>query len=382
MTSIPAIIFAVFLISPPDLMNSYAAPQYTQFAPAFSDDELDQMLGPIALYPDPLLAQILPAASFADQISQAQRLLNGRVDEGLIESQDWDVSVKAIAHYPSILSQMSQNADWTAAVGQAYLMQQPDVGRSIQRLRAEAQQAGVLQSTPQQEVITEANVIRIEPAQPEVIYVPAYDPSLVWGYPEFYGPGLITFGSGLLIGSWLNRDWDWHGRGPYYHGWSGGGWIANSRRFVDTHNRFYVNDQFRNIHVDRNVVNHNISSYRTRMDRDAAARRKPENGVTRQKPEGGPVRGTPQRGVPPAAAPRPGGEVPRSVTPPPGGAPPRPVTPPSGREKPQLAAPSPSAPPRVMTPPQGASPPHAGPPPGGAPRGAPHGGAPAGGGRR
>src|SRR5215831_9058777 len=102
MTSIPAIILAVFLISPPGLMNLYASPQYTQFARPFSDDELDQMLGPIALYPDPLLAQILPAASFADQISQAQRLLNGRVDEALIESQDWDVSVKAIAHYPSI----------------------------------------------------------------------------------------------------------------------------------------------------------------------------------------------------------------------------------------------------------------------------------------
>lgn len=212
MTSTLAIILAVFLTSPPGVMNSYGAPQYAQSALAFSDDELDQMLAPIALYPDPLLAQILPAASFADQISQARRLLNGKVDEGLIESQDWDISVKAIAHYPSILSQMSQDADWTTAVGQAYVMQQPDVGKSIQRLRAEAQQAGVLQSTPQQEVIAEPDVIRIEPAQPEVIYVPSYDPSLVWGYSDFYGPGLISFGSGLLIGSWLNRDWDWHGR--------------------------------------------------------------------------------------------------------------------------------------------------------------------------
>ena len=100
---------------------SFAAPQYPQEVPAFSDDELDHMLAPIALYPDPLLAQILPASSFVDQISQAKQLLGGRVDESLIENQDWDVSVKATAHYPDILNMMAENPEWTASLGQAYI---------------------------------------------------------------------------------------------------------------------------------------------------------------------------------------------------------------------------------------------------------------------
>src|SRR5262245_16613243 len=114
--------------------------------PAFQDaqkltnDELDYLLGPIALYPDPLLAQILPAATFVDQIDQAQRLLNGKVDENLIDRQDWDVSVKSIAHYPEILSQMDQHTDWTVAIGQAYIEQEQDVEQSIQRLRKLAEE--------------------------------------------------------------------------------------------------------------------------------------------------------------------------------------------------------------------------------------------------
>src|SRR5215475_7573967 len=110
------------------------------------------MLAPIALYPDPLLAQILPAASFGDEISQAQSLLNGQVDEGLIESQPWDVSVQSLAHYPQVLQMMAENPDWTAAIGQAYVTQKRDVERSIQRLRRQAEEAGILQSTSEQVV--------------------------------------------------------------------------------------------------------------------------------------------------------------------------------------------------------------------------------------
>src|SRR6185369_1178412 len=143
-----------------------------------SDYELDQIMSPIALYPDPLLAQILPAASFVNDVSDAQQMLNGRVDEGLIEREPWDISVKAIAHYPTVLNYMAENGDWTVALGQAYIMQRADVERSIQRLRAEARQAGILQSNAQQSVIVDQpNVIRIEPAQPQFIYIPQYDPS-------------------------------------------------------------------------------------------------------------------------------------------------------------------------------------------------------------
>jgi Protein of unknown function (DUF3300) len=400
------------LTLPSGQMNGYGASQNPPSEPAFSDDELDQMLGTIALYPDPLMAQLLPAASFVDQVIQADWVLDGQVDEALIESQDWDPSVKAIAHYPGVLSQMSQNAEWTTAVGQAYVMQPAEVARSIQRLRAEAQQAGVLQSTPQQQVIVEQNVIRIEPAQAEVIYVPTYDPRLVWGQAEYSGPDLITFGSGLLIGAWLNRDWNWDRGAPYYHGWKGGGWIGRSRSHVDTRNNLYVNDQFRNIHLDRNVVNHNTGNYRTRLERDVSARRKPE---------GEPVRSAPQSGNPPTASPMPGRAVPPSVTPPSRGAEvpravtptdrekPQPPVPPSaappsrGAEVPRAVAPTdrekphppvpPSAAPRVTTPPRGAGPsngrpsqgremPHGSAPQRGAPRNAPQSGDRGGGDRR
>ena len=212
-----AVVLAIALTLPPAIQNSYSAQRYygTQSyldtTPRFSDYELDQMLSPIALYPDPLLAQILPAASFVNDVSDAEQMLNGRVDEGLIERQPWDISVKAIAHYPTVLNYMAENADWTAALGQAYIVQRPDVERSIQRLRAEARQAGLLQSNAQQLVIVEQpNVIRIEPAQPQVIYLPQYDPAVVWGGydygPGYYGDlfpfGLITFGSGLVLGAW------------------------------------------------------------------------------------------------------------------------------------------------------------------------------------
>jgi uncharacterized membrane protein YgcG len=314
------VILALFLVFPPTVENSYAARQSPGDATAFRSDELDQILAPVALYPDPILAQVLPAASFGDQITLAQQLLDGRVDEGLIERQNWDVSVKAIAHYPSVLEKMAQDPDWTAALGRAYVTQERDVETAIQRLRAQARRTGALQSTPQQEVIVEPNVIRIEPAQPQVIYVPQYDPALVWGYSDIYinpawTAGLIGFGSGFVIGSWLNRDWDWYGAGPYYHGWSGRGWIGVNRGFVNTHNHFYVNDQFRHIDVNRNVVNRNISGYRGRLDHDNVIRRKPGNGVYRHEI---PSPGVSGRGVPGAMPPS-GRERPRSVTPAPGG---------------------------------------------------------------
>ncbi len=145
-----------------------------------SEEELDDLLAPIALYPDPLLAQILPAATFIDQIDEAARYVRQYGKSARIDDQPWDVSVKAVAHYPDVLFMMDQKSDWTATLGQAFINQQQDVMDAIQRLRAEAEAAGNLSSTPQQEVVDEDDYISIVPAEPEVIYVPQYDPQVVY----------------------------------------------------------------------------------------------------------------------------------------------------------------------------------------------------------
>jgi hypothetical protein len=174
-----------------------------------SPAELDQMLGPIALYPDPLLAQILPAATLPSQIVLADRYVNGGGDPNLIDQQPWDPSVKALTRYPTILKWMDDNLAWTTAAGQAFLYQQPDVMASIQRLRAQAQALGNLQSTPQESVIVDNGMIDILPANPQFIYVPVYQPNVVY-YQRAYGAPFISFGLGFAIGAWLNHDFDWH----------------------------------------------------------------------------------------------------------------------------------------------------------------------------
>lgn len=146
----------------------------------FTAEELDDLLAPIALYPDPLLAQILPAATFIDQIDEAARFVRQYGKTARIDDQPWDVSVKAMAHYPDVLFMMDQKNDWTVSLGQAFINQQQDVMDAIQRLRAEAQAEGNLVSTPQQEVVDEDNYISIVPAAPELVYVPQYDPLMVY----------------------------------------------------------------------------------------------------------------------------------------------------------------------------------------------------------
>ena len=174
-----------------------------------SSAELDQMLGPIALYPDPLIAQILPAATLPTDIVLADRYVNGGGDPNLIDEQPWDPSVKALARYPTVLRWMDDNLGWTTAVGQAFLAQQPDVMDSIQRLRAQAQALGNLQTTPQENVIADDGSIEILPANPQEIYVPVYQPEVVY-FRRAYGNPFISFGAGFAVGLWLNHDCDWH----------------------------------------------------------------------------------------------------------------------------------------------------------------------------
>ena len=245
----------------------------------YTDAELDEILAPIALYPDPLLAQILPAATYPDQLIEADRYLQqsrGVID---IDWQDWDVSVKAVAYYPSVLRMMVDNIDWTISVGQAYIDVPDQVMISIQRLRERARGYGNLQSNSYHSVYLDSGFIRIVPINARYIYVPQYDPHIAFiRRGSSYSSNWISFGLGLLIGSWLNRDCDWHHRRIYYHDWRGKGWIDRCRPFVNTRNTHYVNRVFlnRDIDVDRRVRNRDISNYRTRIKRNAGTFQLPE----------------------------------------------------------------------------------------------------------
>jgi hypothetical protein len=169
--------------------------------------QLDQLTGPIALYPDPLVAQILPAASQISQVVLAENYLIQGGNPNGIDQQPWDSSVKAVAHYPDVLKLLDSNLQWTMQLGQAFLNQPGDVMDSIQRLRAQAQSLGNLQTTPQQTVEADDGEIEIVPTNPDYLYVPTYDPGLI-----YYQAGCgIVFGGGFGIGLWLNHDFDWHG---------------------------------------------------------------------------------------------------------------------------------------------------------------------------
>jgi hypothetical protein len=215
----------------------------------FSADELDNLLAPVALYPDPLLAQVLVAATFPDQIDDAARFVRADSNPADIDSQPWDVSVQAVAHYPTVLEMMADNLDWTTSLGQAYVNQSVDVMASVQRLRAQAQAAGNLATSPQMEVVSSGGDIEIWPAQPQYLYVPMYDPAVVYLRPTgFY------FGVGFVIGAWLNYDFDWHRHRIFYHGWDeGGGWVARSRPYI-RRTTVYVNNNYRTVVINRNVV--------------------------------------------------------------------------------------------------------------------------------
>jgi hypothetical protein len=201
-------------------------PAERQVVDRYSAEELDNLLAPVALYPDALLAQVLVAATFPEETARAAGHVRDKGSKG-IEDQDWDVSVKAIAHYPPVLNMLATQEDWAIALGQAYATQPDDVMDAVQRLRAMARDQGNLQSTPEQNVTVRRQYIVIEPANPEVIYVPTYEPYYVYSYPLYrYGfySNRYSFGIGFPIGPWLGYDVDWFAHRVYYHGWYAGGW--------------------------------------------------------------------------------------------------------------------------------------------------------------
>jgi hypothetical protein len=179
----------------------------------FSIEELAQMLAPVALYPDPLLSQILMAATYPFEVVEAERWITrnpyvkGEALDDALQAKDWDVSVLSLCHYPKILTMMSENISWTARLGDAFTYQEEDVMDTIQELRDRARAEGHLLTTAEQRVIIEGRYIRIEPVSPEYIYVPAYDPVVVygpWWYPMYPPvsiilPGLVVTGPGIFF---------------------------------------------------------------------------------------------------------------------------------------------------------------------------------------
>lgn len=208
----------------------------------YTPAQLDQLLAPIALYPDPLLTQILTASTYPLEVVEAARWLQNPGNAALkgdalaaaLQTQDWDPSVKSLVPFPQILKMMDSRLDWMQKLGDAFLTQQADVMDSVQRLRREAQAAGTLATTPQQVVTTKEETIVVESASPEVVYVPVYDCAVaygVWPYPaypplcfplpEYYvGPG-IFFGVGFFIfeplWGWEVCDWHRHRVHVDYH---------------------------------------------------------------------------------------------------------------------------------------------------------------------
>ena len=217
--------------------------------------QLQQLVAPVALYPDELVAQVLAAATYPEEIVEADRWLqehHGLQGDALaqqVDTQPWDPSVKALTQFPSVLANMDRNLSWTSALGDAYVNHEQQVMDAVQAMRRRATDAGNLQTTSQQNVVDEGSQIQIVPANPEVVYVPAYDPWIVYGppvvaWPGWYPypglfiaePGLI-FGVGFGIGFFTGFGWgwghwgcDWHHRTVVYNHNT---YVSRSRTFIN-----------------------------------------------------------------------------------------------------------------------------------------------------
>jgi len=203
--------------------------------PQQSTQELEQLVAPIALYPDPLVAQILAAATHPTEIVEADRWLQQNPDlkaaalATAVDRQSWDSSVKALTQVPGLLGMMDKNLSWTSSLGAAYVNGQQPVLDAVQAMRQRAQQAGNLKSTQQESVTTDGNSIEIEPADPQLVYVPEYDPWVVYGDPLDYYPGWIDvpgfyydgpgiwFGLGIGVGLYGGFGCGWHHCGTDWH---------------------------------------------------------------------------------------------------------------------------------------------------------------------
>jgi hypothetical protein len=213
---------------------------------------LEKLVAPIALYPDSLIATILPASVYPLEIVQAARFVANTNNLAKLDEQPWDRNVKAVARVPEVIKQMNDDISWTMELGEAFLAQDKDVMDAMQSLRAKAQQVGTLKTTPQQ-VVTVTNVvvqntveqkvvvvtntiIQIQPANPQVVYVPTYNPAVVYypPPPTYVGPPpAVSFAAGVAVGAIIANNCDWH---------YGGCWHGDVDIDID-----------RNVNIDRNA---------------------------------------------------------------------------------------------------------------------------------
>lgn len=258
-----------------------------------SPNELQSLVAPIALYPDALVAQILTAATFPDQVAIADywlkqnKGLTGNALMQAVDKQTWDASVKALTEFPSVLDNMAQNLTWTSSLGEAFHNQQSEVMTAIQTLRAQAKAKGTLKSSSQITVVQQSpQVIVIQPTNPQIVYVPQYNPTVVYAtpyvVPAYVAPaytagdvaaaGIIGFGAGIAVGalmsggggccSWGYSSWNcgWHGTAVVYHG---NGYYGNSAWHGGYYNGGYHSNYGYNNSFNRNYNSYNRNSGNT-----------------------------------------------------------------------------------------------------------------------
>jgi hypothetical protein len=275
-TRVVAVICAALLVPGDAILVAQDAPPPPpqNQAPLLPPEQLDSLAAPVALYPDPLLSQILVAATYplelvqASQWLQQNRGLTGPALTQAAAQQNWDPSVQALVVFPDLIQRLTQDVTWTTNLGNAFLAQQGDVMDAVQRLRARAEQAGKLASTPQQRVVNTNDggrpVIEIQPASPEVIYVPQYDPAYIWGppvffpYPRWYYPhpgialiggGFFGFGVGISMGLYFGGGWGGWGGWGWHPGWGSHTVIVNNT-FIHRNN--FNTTRITNVHGTSN----------------------------------------------------------------------------------------------------------------------------------
>jgi Protein of unknown function (DUF3300) len=255
-------ILCSFLLMPGDVVWAAALQQdqaAQDTAAKLPPEQLDSLVAPIALYPDPLLSQALVASTYPLEIIQLQQWLEknkGLKDKALTDAvmkQGWDPSIQAMATLPDMVKELAGNITWTTDLGNAFLAQQNDVMDAVQRMRSKAQSNGNLKSTEQQKVevqtVEQKQVIVIQPANPEVIYVPSYNPTVVYGAPVYPYPPIayppvgyyaagaaISFGVGMMVGAAMSGGWGW-----------GCGWGGNNNVTINNNNNFVSNSNRNNI---------------------------------------------------------------------------------------------------------------------------------------
>jgi hypothetical protein len=267
-----AVVLCFLLLGSGDAMVfAQGAAPAEDVAPKLGNDQIDSLVAPIALYPDPLLSQALVASTYPLELIQAQQWLaknkdlKGEALTAAAEKQNWDPSIQATVAVPDLLKRLTEDITWTTNLGNAFLDQQDDVMDAVQRLRGKAKEAGKLDTTEQQKVETKVvetrTIIEIQPASTQVVYVPTYSPTVIWGPPVYpyppvyyppYAPGAawLGFGVGMAVGIGMSGGWGWG------CGWGHGG---GNNIYINNNNNFVRNTNIKtgNINSGNNNWQHN-----------------------------------------------------------------------------------------------------------------------------